>query len=87
MFWNRCFDIFTEPHRNLVFQDMKALGYVTADRVIGLDEQHFEVALKKVAKFHAASIQLLREVNKLIYAATTFFKTFPDVGLSNRTTL
>ncbi|XP_037921739.1 uncharacterized protein LOC119658416 [Hermetia illucens] len=57
----KCFDIFTEPHRNLVFQDMKALGYVTADRVIGLDEQHLEVALKKVAKFHAASIQLLRE--------------------------
>lgn len=56
----------------MVFQDMKALGYATADRVIGLDEQHLEVALKKVAKFHAASIQLLREVNKLISVATTF---------------
>ncbi|XP_037921419.1 uncharacterized protein LOC119658224 isoform X2 [Hermetia illucens] len=57
----KCFAIFDEPHRNIVFEDMKALGYRLADREIGLDEQHLKVVLNKIAKFHAASIQLLNK--------------------------
>ncbi|CAD7091491.1 unnamed protein product [Hermetia illucens] len=55
------YDVFAESHRNLVFQDMKPLGFIAADREIGLDEHHLEVALKKIAVFHAASIELLRK--------------------------
>ncbi|XP_037920911.1 uncharacterized protein LOC119657857 isoform X2 [Hermetia illucens] len=57
----KCFNIVREPHRNIVFQDMKALGYKVASRQTGLDEPHFQVALDKIAKFHAASIKLLKE--------------------------
>ncbi|CAD7091495.1 unnamed protein product [Hermetia illucens] len=57
----KCFDVFREPHCNIVFEDMKVLGYKVADREVGLDEQHFKVALNKIAKFHAASIQLLKK--------------------------
>lgn len=61
----RFYDVFAESHRNLVFQDMKPLGFIAADREIGLDEHHLEVALKKIAVFHAASIELLRKVKGL----------------------
>ncbi|XP_037921451.1 uncharacterized protein LOC119658249 [Hermetia illucens] len=57
----KCYDIFTEPNQNFIFEDMKALGYACADRVSGLDADHLKVVLNKIAKFHAASMKLLEE--------------------------
>lgn len=70
----RFYDVFVESHRNLVFQDMKPLGFITANREIGLDEHHLEVALKKIAMFHAASIELLRKVKELTASDTILIK-------------
>ncbi|CAD7091488.1 unnamed protein product [Hermetia illucens] len=57
----KCYDIFTEPNQNFIFEDLKALGYTCADRVSGLDADHLKVVLNKTAKFHAASMKLLEE--------------------------
>lgn len=72
----RCYEILRIPHRILVLQDMKAFGYSAADRVIGLDEGHLEVVLKKIAKFHAASMIVLSKVSLSIRVSITCIPGF-----------
>ncbi|CAD7091503.1 unnamed protein product [Hermetia illucens] len=48
------------PVETLVFADVTPLGYILADRVKGLDEEHCGLVFEKLAKFHAASIVLAK---------------------------
>ncbi|KAI8122125.1 hypothetical protein CVS40_7024 [Lucilia cuprina] len=48
-----------------ILENLNSLGYYCADRCKGLDYEHAEIVIKKIAKFHAAS---------MIYA-----KKFPDI--------
>lgn len=47
-------------HKNkaLIFNDLKAEGYVTGDRIMGLDLVHVNMVIAKIAKFHACSMVL-----------------------------
>lgn len=40
----------------LLFEDLKLRNYITLERRVGLDIEHTELLLRKLAKFHAASI-------------------------------
>lgn len=40
---------------NVVLEDLKPKGFVNADRLKGLDQEHVESVLKLMAKYHAAS--------------------------------
>lgn len=51
------------PNDVVVFHDMTPEGYLLADRVKGLDEKHCAMVLEKLAKLHAASIELARAVS------------------------
>lgn len=46
----------------IVFEDLKSLGYLMADREIGLDEDHCKIVLEKLGRFHAASMILAEQV-------------------------
>ena len=40
----------------MVIQDLSVDGFKLADRIVGLDDIHTKVLLKKIAQFHAASL-------------------------------
>ncbi|XP_055588037.1 uncharacterized protein LOC129740403 [Uranotaenia lowii] len=65
MFAARLFYATETPIRMLIFQDLKSLGYVMADRSTGggLDINHCTVIMKKIAKFHAASMTMLYQAD------------------------
>lgn len=50
----------------LVLEDLKTLDFRMANRNIGLDLAHAELALKNLARFHASSILLLEDVNIIL---------------------
>lgn len=54
----RCFYATQDPVQLIVFEDLKPLGYIMADRQNGLDEAHCRLVLNKLGKFHAASMTL-----------------------------
>lgn len=43
-------------HNAIILEDLTAKDFSTIDRMEGLDDAHTRLALKKLAKFHAASI-------------------------------
>ncbi|XP_065354502.1 uncharacterized protein LOC135948975 [Calliphora vicina] len=47
----------------IIFEDLTVENYVLADRLIGMDETHACLTLKKLAKFHAASAVLNERLN------------------------
>uniref|UniRef100_A0A182W9L8 CHK domain-containing protein n=1 Tax=Anopheles minimus TaxID=112268 RepID=A0A182W9L8_9DIPT len=62
----RCYYASDLPERLIVFEDLKALGYVTANRHAGLDFEHCALVMKKIGQFHAASMQFaVRELELL----------------------
>lgn len=63
------------PNDVVVFHDMTPEGYLLADRVKGLDEKHCAMVLEKLAKLHAASIELARADPKV--------KTIFEIGMIN----
>lgn len=65
------------PNGFYVFQDLNAIDYILADREKGLDIQHCELVMKKIAQFHAASIVLARKIPNI-------FKNFNE-GLIGKT--
>lgn len=54
----RCLYATRDPVQLIVFEDLKPLGYVMADRHNGLDEAHCRLVLNKLGRFHAASLAL-----------------------------
>uniref|UniRef100_A0A182P9U0 CHK domain-containing protein n=1 Tax=Anopheles epiroticus TaxID=199890 RepID=A0A182P9U0_9DIPT len=57
----RCFYASDLPERLLVFEDLKALGYVTVNRQAGLDFEHCALVMRKIGQFHAASMRFAAE--------------------------
>lgn len=53
-------------HRNkaLIFNDLKVEGYVTGDRIMGLDQDHVNLVIAKIAKFHACSMVLAEQTDE-----------------------
>lgn len=49
----------------IVLEDLRTLGYRTANRQFGLDIAHAELALELLAKFHAASAVYYEQVRKV----------------------
>ncbi|XP_001662669.2 uncharacterized protein LOC5576476 [Aedes aegypti] len=61
----------TDPIRMIIFQDLKVLEFTMADRTLGgLDYSHCSTIMRKIAKFHAASM-LLANSNKPMAAELT----------------
>lgn len=60
----------------IVFEDLKARGYIMADKSKGLDEEKIKLSLESLAKFHAASLVIYRKHPKV-------FDLF-DIGMFNR---
>ncbi|KYN14139.1 hypothetical protein ALC57_13724 [Trachymyrmex cornetzi] len=60
----------------LVIEDLAALGFRMADRLSGLDLDHSILALRRLARFHAASVALCEKEpkQKEIYSKGTFNK-------------
>ncbi|XP_058443776.1 uncharacterized protein LOC131425709 [Malaya genurostris] len=52
----KCFYATRVPECMLVFQDLKSLNYVMANRHAGLDFDHCALIMHKIGKYHAASM-------------------------------
>lgn len=48
----------------MVLEDLAPFGYRMADRMAGLDMDHTLMAVRSLAKFHAASVVLCEKVSK-----------------------
>ncbi|XP_065363812.1 uncharacterized protein LOC135957074 [Calliphora vicina] len=59
-FGAKCLYTTREPMQTIVFDDLTQYGYKLANRQSGLNEEHCIVTLKKLAKFHASSMILLK---------------------------
>uniref|UniRef100_A0AAG5DT89 CHK kinase-like domain-containing protein n=1 Tax=Anopheles atroparvus TaxID=41427 RepID=A0AAG5DT89_ANOAO len=56
-FGAKCYYATADPVRTIVFEDLKALGFRMCDRTQGgLDYAHLELVMRKIGKFHAASM-------------------------------
>ncbi|XP_049300057.1 uncharacterized protein LOC125772397 [Anopheles funestus] len=62
----RCFYASDLPERLIVFEDLKALGYVTVSRHAGLDFEHCALVMKKIGQFHAASMRFAEKEPDLL---------------------
>lgn len=58
------------PSGFYVFEDLKAGDFTLANREKGLDINHCEIVLKKIAKFHAASMAFARKMPKVFQKFT-----------------
>ncbi|XP_052889969.1 uncharacterized protein LOC128298264 [Anopheles moucheti] len=74
----RCFYASDLPERLLVFEDLKALGYVTANRQAGLDFAHCVLVMKKIGQFHAASMRFAEKELDLLRRKFHFNMFNPD---------
>lgn len=63
-------------HDIIVLEDLKTLNFVLANRLIGLDEAHVMLGLKKLARFHATSLIIHKQNPKA-------FESF-NIGMFNR---
>lgn len=63
-------------HEAIVLEDLTSLNFELADRIARMDESHMKLSLRKLAKFHAASL-VIRQKNEEVFA---YFKT----GFFNR---
>ncbi|KAL7041202.1 hypothetical protein ACKWTF_000677 [Chironomus riparius] len=55
-FGPKCIKIVSKPYEIIVLDDLKAEGYVMADRKVGLGLEESKLVFSKLAKFHAASV-------------------------------
>lgn len=62
----RCLKVVTGENEILVLSDLKRNGFVMLDRFKGLDLEHTELTLSKLAKFHASSISFKEKVRNWI---------------------
>lgn len=61
--------------RYFVFEDLRHLGYANVDRRVGLDVPHLRLAVRKLAKWHAATAHLA-----IIDPTTMETHKFPNVS-------
>ncbi|XP_035790865.1 uncharacterized protein LOC118466080 [Anopheles albimanus] len=66
MFAAKCYYATTTPERMILFEDLKTLGFVTANRHAGLDYDHCELVMRKIGQFHAASIRFAEQQPELL---------------------
>ncbi|XP_063224966.1 uncharacterized protein LOC134532477 [Bacillus rossius redtenbacheri] len=56
----RCYWFADKPHQKLVMEDLCESGFQMVQRTLGLDLDHCELAVTRLAMFHAASFALRR---------------------------
>jgi hypothetical protein len=61
----RTYDISKTPGY-FVFEDLALRGYKMPDRKLGLDRQHLQMTLAKLAKWHATTATLHEKVSETI---------------------
>lgn len=71
----RCLHHGTTPSPFIVLEDLKPQGFVIADRHRGLGLRHALLALRTLARFHAASAALLTKNPRVPKDLPNFFKT------------
>ena len=54
----KCYYLMENPSQIFVMEDLKESGFVVVDRQAGLDLEHCKLLIKKLAKYHAASMIL-----------------------------
>jgi len=59
----KCLYVQKENPMFLVIEDLASLGFRMANRLSGLDLAHSILALRGIARFHAASVALCEKVN------------------------
>lgn len=74
-----CYYLQEEPIRLIVLEDLKASGFVMGDRQTGVDYQHCELAMKKIASFHAASMVLAEKDPKIVKRFSIGMTTRPEL--------
>lgn len=79
----KCYYATTTPERMLVFHDLKSLNFTMANRQTGLDFNHCALIMKKIGKFHAASMPY-SETNKDVLDKYFHFNMF-NPALENHT--
>ncbi|XP_058053855.1 uncharacterized protein LOC131205673 [Anopheles bellator] len=62
----RCFYAPTVPERAIVFEDLVALGFRSANRQAGLDYEHCALVMRKIGQFHAASMRFAEQEADLL---------------------
>ncbi|KXJ76422.1 hypothetical protein RP20_CCG009676 [Aedes albopictus] len=77
----KCFHTTEAPNRMLIFHDLKSLGYTMANRHAGLDFDHCAAIMKKIGKFHAASMAYARENMDVMKKYFNFNMFNPDVDV------
>uniref|UniRef100_A0A182KFL6 CHK domain-containing protein n=1 Tax=Anopheles christyi TaxID=43041 RepID=A0A182KFL6_9DIPT len=76
----RCFYASDLPERLLVFEDLKALGYLSVNRQAGLDFEHCALVMRKIGQFHAASMRFAEQKMDLLQRQFHFNMFNPDCG-------
>jgi len=54
----RLYQCIKQPESTLVFEDLGQLGFVMASREEGLNEDHCQLVMERLAEFHATSMAL-----------------------------
>ncbi|XP_044313397.1 uncharacterized protein LOC108041553 isoform X2 [Drosophila rhopaloa] len=57
-FGPKLYQCIKEPESTLVFEDMGQVGFKMASRELGLDEEHCQLVMERLAEFHATSMVL-----------------------------
>ncbi|KAK7794080.1 hypothetical protein R5R35_010287 [Gryllus longicercus] len=73
-FTARCLLWDTQPTHFLVLEDLAEGGFALAERRTGMDAAHARLALRALARFHAASAALLRREPAAMAAVANFFE-------------
>ncbi|XP_055616033.1 uncharacterized protein LOC129762073 [Toxorhynchites rutilus septentrionalis] len=79
----KCYHATRDPERMLVFHDLKSLNYTMANRHAGLDFDHCALIMRKIGKFHAASMRYVEQNMDVIdtYFYFNMFKSDADKTL------
>uniref|UniRef100_A0A182ILS7 CHK domain-containing protein n=1 Tax=Anopheles atroparvus TaxID=41427 RepID=A0A182ILS7_ANOAO len=78
----RCYHATNQPERVIVFEDLKALGYVNSNRQAGFDFHQCALVMEKIGRFHAASMRLAEQEPELMRKQFNFNMFNPDSGKS-----
>ncbi|KFB53865.1 AGAP010766-PA-like protein [Anopheles sinensis] len=79
----RCYHATNVPDRVIVFEDLKALGYVNSNRQAGFDFHQCALVMEKIGRFHAASMRLAEQEPDLMRKQFHFNMFNPAGGQAN----